>query len=136
MDRMARDLEGKAHFLFVYTREAHPDDYPDYPSHKSFEQKVSQARAMAECHDTPRRILVDGLEGEVHHQYGVKPNMTYIIDHTGRVAFKSDWTVAGDIRASLERLITTPEAKRVTDETGDFFMPYYKEEASYIIMPP
>ena len=29
MDQMARDYAGKAHFVFVYSREAHPDWYDD-----------------------------------------------------------------------------------------------------------
>ena len=105
MDQLARDFSEEAHFLFVYVREAHPDDYPEripFPAHKSLEQKIEQARIMRDMYSTPRTILMDDLEGEVHRKYSGLPNMSWIIDHAGRVAHKFSWTVAGDIRAALE----------------------------------
>ena len=58
MDQMARDFADQAHFLFVYVREAHPDEFPDHPEHHSIEQKYQHARDMRERHKTPRPILV------------------------------------------------------------------------------
>ena len=60
MDQLARDYADQAHFLFVYVREAHPDDFPDHREHHSIKQKFGHACDMQKRHETPRRILIDG----------------------------------------------------------------------------
>lgn len=122
MDQLARDYADRAHFLFIYVREAHPDDFPQWPEHKSMAQKFEQARIMREKHGTPRTIVVDDLEGAVHRQWGGMPNMSWIIDHTGRVFFKAGWTVEADLRAGLEDYFDLRERMREGSTAR-----YYKE---------
>ncbi len=112
MDQMARDFAADANFLFIYVREAHPDDFPDHPAHQEFEQKWKHALDLRERHGTPRNILVDDLDGEVHRIYGGRPNMSWIVDHTGMVSYKADWTSAPDIRSALEETLRIRELKR------------------------
>lgn len=112
MDQLARDFAEQATFLFIYVREAHPDDFPDHPAHKSFEQKWQHALDLRERHHTPRTILVDDLDGTLHNVYGLRPNMSWIIDHAGRVSYKADWTSAADIRNALEDTLRIRELKR------------------------
>ena len=130
MDQMARDFADKAHFIFVYVREAHPDDNPNYPEHRTIEQKFKHARAMQDKHKTPRQIVVDGLDGDVHRLYGGIPNMSWIIDHTGRVAYKAGWTIAPEIREALDDTIRSRQLKREASEKGLNFRTYYKESVS------
>ena len=120
MEQMARDFEGRAHSLFVYVREAHPGE--NYPHFTSYEQKVGHAAAFRQ-RGLNRPILIDTLEGEVHRMYGGLPNMTWIVDHTGRVAFKASWTDSDDIRAALEETLQVRELR----EKGSTTMPYYRE---------
>ena len=54
MDQMARDYAGKAHFVFVYSREAHPDWYDDRPAPTSYEEKLENARDLRAMFDSPR----------------------------------------------------------------------------------
>ena len=130
MDQMARDFADKAHFIFVYVREAHPDDNPNYPEHRTIEQKFKHAHAMQDKHKTPRQIVVDGLDGDVHRLYGGIPNMSWIIDHTGRVAYKAGWTIAPEIREALDDTIRSRQLKREASEKGLNFRTYYKESVS------
>lgn len=123
MDQMARDFADQAHFIFVYVREAHPDDNPAFPEHKSIEQKLQHARQMQEKHGTPRKIVVDSLDGGI-------PNMSWIIDHTGRVAYKAGWTIAPEIRDALEDVVRVRQLKREASEKGQNFRTYYKESVS------
>src|SRR5581483_10690765 len=51
--------------LVVYTREAHPGDI--YRAHASFEQKVSHARDLVRLEKLECRVLVDSLDGDIHH---------------------------------------------------------------------
>ena len=52
-----------------------------------------------------RDILVDDLAGTVHRAYGLMPNMTWVIDRGGRVAYKAAWTSAANLEAFLGRLL-------------------------------
>jgi len=123
MDQLARDYEGKAHFLFIYAREAHPDRFPEWPAHKSYQQKLTHGRALKQRFDSPRTFLVDDLDGAVHRLYSGRPNMSWVIDHTGRIAFKGGWTQAADLREALELVLRVREMKR----NGVRVNPYYKE---------
>ncbi len=127
MDELAREYAGKAHFIFVYAREAHPDEFPDHPAHGTFEQKLQHARDMQRLWNTPRTIVVDSLDGDVHRQYSGCPNMSFVIDHAGLVFFKGGWTVANDLRAALDGAIQLREIKR--ENIGG--APYYQEQVSY-----
>ena len=132
MDQMARDFSDNVHFLFIYTREIHPDDFPDHPPHKSIEQKYQHARDMQQRHNTPRPILIDSLDGDVHRQWGGLPNMSWIIDHTGRVAYKAGWTVESDIRPALEQVLQIREYKRQANAEGRFYKDYYREQITVL----
>ena len=112
MDQLTRDYEGQAHSLFVYTREAHPEKYPEFPAIRSIEQKFDHARIMKERHQTPRTVLTDGVDGAVHRAWSGCSNMSWVIDHTGRVHFKSNWTHEPDLRAALDSAVKMRELKR------------------------
>lgn len=105
MDQLAREYADKGFaFLFVHTREAHPGE--NYRQHTSMEQKIEHARAYREMCNVERPILVDDLEGTIHHQYGLLPDMCYMIGRRGRVQntilFKADWTNADALRVMLD----------------------------------
>ena len=121
MDRgVAKEFAEQAHFLFVYSREAHPGEI--FPHHTSYEQKVRHAAAFRE-RGLSRPILIDTLGGQVHRLYLGMPNMTWIVDHTGRVAFKASWTIAPDIQAALEETLQLRELRR----QGGTSVVYYRE---------
>ena len=46
MEQLAKDFAGKAHFPFMYVREAHPGEL--YSAHQSIEQKFAHAQAFRE----------------------------------------------------------------------------------------
>jgi len=108
-------------FLFVYTREAHPGEH--YPAHRSFEQKLAQARAFQTLLNVERPILVDDFEGTGHRQYGMLPNMTYLVGLGGRVLFRADWTDPPTIVTALEYVL----ACRARRREGLRLAPFYAE---------
>jgi len=89
--------------VFVYTRQAHPGEH--VPHHDSLERKQACARLLREETGIGRDILVEDLAGTVHRAYGLMPNMTWVIDPGGRVAYKADWTSAANVEAFLGRLL-------------------------------
>ena len=68
MEDLASRYADDAHFLFIYTREAHPGEH--YPPHAYYEQKVLHSRSFRERLGIHRTILVDSLQGRVHRVFG------------------------------------------------------------------
>jgi hypothetical protein len=120
MEQLARDFADRAHCLFIYTREAHPGEV--YPHHTSLEQKTRHAAAFRQMGLT-RPILIDSLDGQVHRTYGGVANMSWIVDHTGHVAFKASWTDAADLRAALQETLQLQDLRR----KGSGAALYYRE---------
>ena len=89
--------------MFIYTREAHPGE--NVPHHESFERKLASATLLADEIGIGRDILVDDLDGTVHHAYGLMPNMTWVIGGGGRIAYKANWTSAANVEAFLGRFL-------------------------------
>lgn len=54
--------------------------------------------------------------------------MSWIIDHTGRIAYKAGWTIESDIRHALENVAMVRELKREAARNGVNFRAYYREE--------
>ncbi len=96
-------------FLFVYVREAHPGE--KLPAHREPEDKVEAAERFREEEDLDLPVLVDDLDGKIHKEYGTLPNATYLIDKSGRVAFRSLWTRPRVIREALEELLERQEER-------------------------
>ena len=118
MEDLVKKYEGKANFLFIYVREAHPGEL--IPEHGTYEQKVAQAKMLADRGNT-RQIVVDDVNGEVHRQYGGLPNMSWVLDHTGRVAYKASWTDSVDIDVALEEAVTLREKKAKGEMANEFY---------------
>ena len=89
---------------------------------------MEHARDLQARHNTSRRILVDTLDGDTHRAYGGIPNMSWIIDHTGHIAYKAGWTIESDLRTALENVAKVRNLKREAAQKGVNFRAYYKEE--------
>lgn len=98
------DFGDRVEFVSVYVREAHPGE--NYPHHTSDEQKMRHARDWAEQDKMPWTVAVDSLDGQTHNAYGPLPNSAYLIDRTGRVAFRALWAgQEGLLRDCVEELL-------------------------------
>lgn len=98
-------------FLFVYVREAHPGE--KMPAHLSTDDKRRAAEFFRDEEDVEMPVLLDDLDGRVHRKYGKMPNSTYLIDRSGRVAFRSLWTKASAIEEALEELLNMQSTRGV-----------------------
>lgn len=102
MTRLAEKHPDKE-FVVLYVREAHPGG--KIGPHQSRTEKERAAALTRELGET-RAISVDDLEGTAHKAYGSMPNMVYIIDPQGRVAYRSNWQNP----EKIEQLLENPEA--------------------------
>jgi len=89
-------------FLPLYVREAHPGRH--IGQHHSLTEKYMLAQRLAQAEDEKRAILVDNLDGTAHRAYGGLPNVVYVLDAAGRVAFRGDWNTPRVIDQVLTRL--------------------------------
>ena len=98
-------------FLFVYVREAHPGD--QIPAHGNMDDKIAAAALLRDEEEIEIPIGVDDLKGTIHKKYGKLPNATFVIDKSGRIAFRSLWSRATELRAALEELLERQEERGV-----------------------
>src|SRR6266545_187036 len=109
-ERMRKDFQGPdVEFFLVYVREAHPGEH--YPAHETSEQKIRDAKALAELEGIGAKVMVDDLEGTIHWDYGLQPNMLYVIDKAGRVFFRALWAEERALRRALTSLLSAEEKR-------------------------
>lgn len=108
LNRLREQYSGvDVQFLFVYVREAHPGD--ELPPHRSLEDKMEAAELFSQEEDVEMPVLIDKLDGKVHRQYGGMPNSTYLIDKSGRVAFRATWTRPSVVEEAIDELLERQE---------------------------
>ncbi len=109
---MAEKYSDHVQILNVYTPEAHPGekDFEKYAPHTSYEQKLEYACELVDTCNMQVPVLVDGMDKAVHDMFGELPNMVYVINKTGKVVYKSTWTVAGELEKVLQTLKTEDDA--------------------------
>src|SRR5947199_6591257 len=98
-------------FLFIYVREAHPGEV--IPAHKSMREKTEAARLLRDEEDMQMPILVDDLRGSIHRKYSKLPNPAFLIDKSGRVAFRSMWTKPDTLAEAIEELLELQQERGV-----------------------
>jgi peroxiredoxin len=98
-------------FLFIYVREAHPG--AELPPHHSIADKARAAMLLREQEHIDFPILIDELGGEVHRRYGALPNASFLIDKSGRVAYRSLASHGSSLGAALEELLERQKERGV-----------------------
>jgi peroxiredoxin len=89
-------------FLIIYAREAHAAE--NYLPHSSLEQKIRHARDLQRLENVQFPVLVDSLEGDAHHLYGLRPSPVWIVSKEGRIVHKASWLVADAVEQVLHHL--------------------------------
>jgi peroxiredoxin len=95
-------------FFLLYTRESHPAE--NYGAHTSFEQKLCYARDLQRLERVAFPIIVDHLDGRIHHAYGVWPNALFVIHKDGRLIFRSNMANHFELRQFLEDLVRADQS--------------------------
>jgi alkyl hydroperoxide reductase subunit AhpC len=111
LNDLYEDFSDEVEFLFVYVREAHPGE--EIGPHKSMADKVRAAELLRDEEDIQMPIIVDDLHGRIHRKYGKAPNPTYLIDRSGRIAFRMLNTNATVLGEAIEELLDRQEERGV-----------------------
>jgi hypothetical protein len=94
----------RVQFIDVLIRNAHPGERDG--TYRTYEDKLEDARAYKRDDGLPWPVLVDDLEGSVHHAtYGRMADPTYLIDADGVVAFYNMWTHPPTLQQAIEELL-------------------------------
>lgn len=104
--------------IFLYTHEAHPAEH--YPAHRSMTQKFHHARALRDLLGVTRPILVDSLDGKCHRYYGGFPNMTWIVNRTGIIVYKADWTDTDSVVRMIDYLLDVQQRRKNRERLAPF----------------
>lgn len=100
-----RDVE----FFVVYSKEPHAGErryFKKYTQHTSYEHKLGYAKELVGEFGMKVPVLVDDIDEAVVNAYGRMPNMVYIIDKEGKIAYKADWTEQPRIDLLLDELLS------------------------------
>jgi peroxiredoxin len=101
---LAREFpRSEVEFVFIYVREAHPGTA--LPPHHSIADKARAAMLLREQEQITFPILVDELGGEIHRRYGALPNASFLVDKSGRIAYRSLASHGPSLGAALKELL-------------------------------
>jgi hypothetical protein len=99
VDAIHKKYEGRANFLRVYVREAHPTDGWKMESNaragvsvaqpQTFDERASVAEHFCTRLNPSMPVVIDDISDPVGHAYSGMPARLYVIDTKGKVAFKS-----------------------------------------------
>lgn len=104
-------------FFVVYSKEPHAGEtshFKKYAQHTTYEHKKQYAQEMVAEFGMKVPVLIDDLDESVVHAFGRMPNMTFIVDKEGRIAYKSDWMEAARVEELLDELLAEQKAATAT----------------------
>ena len=103
--------ERNVEFIAMYVREPHAGErgFPEYRDHESFDHKMEMAKELQDLKKVTLTVGVDDMSQEQHATLGNLPNMAYVVDREGKVAYSNTWQHAEDIDATLAKLVTTDD---------------------------
>jgi peroxiredoxin len=93
--------------LVVYVEDPHPGEpaFRHYTQPETFEERRRYADRLVAERGMEVTVVVDEMEDTVWKQYGSLPNMVYVIDRDGKVAYHATWTMADRIEKVLADLV-------------------------------
>jgi peroxiredoxin len=95
-----REKHPDVEWLVVYVREAHPGEKAGQA--KTIDEKIAYAKRNRDEYKEDRRIVVDSVEGQWHHDWGLLPNTVYVINPEGKVIYRADWSFPKNVDRVLQ----------------------------------
>ena len=89
--------------LFIYVREAHPGER--IRAHRSFAEKTRAARLLRDEEKIQMPVVVDDVRGSIHRKYSGLPNPAFLIDKSGRVAYRCMWAQPEKLATAIHELL-------------------------------
>ncbi len=105
IEEVARKYDD-AEIWHLYVREPHPQErkFKKYFPHKDYEHRLAYAKELREIMNIESPIVLDGMDERIHLRYGNMPNAVYVVDKTGNIVYKANWTDAPVVDEVLAQL--------------------------------
>jgi AhpC/TSA family len=117
MSELHRLYGDRVHFVEILVRQAHPGER--HGAYRSFDEKLSDARAYKREEHLPWPVLVDDLAGTVQRGHGGLAAAVYLIDRLGVIRFCGTWGQSPALREAFDALIagdhSCAQARKGTD---------------------
>lgn len=122
MEKLYSDYKDRAAFLFVYIREAHPEDAWQMASNKREGVVFRQPKSHGERRGVAKRCakalklsmpcVVDDMKDTVDNLYAAWPERLFVIDREGKIAYSGGvgpfGFKPGEVRSWLEKNVGEP----------------------------
>lgn len=95
-------------FFVVYSKEPHAEErryFKKYKQHTSYEHKKEYACEMVKEFNMKVPVLIDDLDESVVMSFGRMPNMTFVVDKEGKIAYKADWMEGSRMEEVLDEIL-------------------------------
>lgn len=105
----------RVRFVMLAVREAHPGR--TIPQPHTAAEKARHAAALEAHHALPFEVAIDDVEGTLHRRLGARPSSAYVIDPSGRILFRAQWSNETEaISEALDAVVAgrTPPRPAVT----------------------
>lgn len=103
LKRLHASYGHRVRFVMLAVREAHPG--ATIPQPHTDEEKAEHAAALEAHHALPFEVAIDELDGTLHRRLGSRPSSAYLIDSSGRILFRAQWSneteAVGDALAAV-----------------------------------
>ena len=99
------------------------DPHPGEPGFREFSQPADHterrayAKRLADERGMRAKVVVDEMDDAVWKLYGSLPNMVYVIDRDGTVAYHATWTLPATSSASTCRWRCSPRRRVETSSS-------------------
>ena len=118
LNRLEELYGDRVQFVLLQVREAHPGAEIDQP--RTSRDKVQHAQLMREVYSVRWPVLVDDIDGTLHHRLGTEPNSLHIIGADGEILYRA--LFAGD--PGVENAIATVAAgELLTKKSSQSLLP-------------
>lgn len=98
IEEIREAFEGRAEFVYVYIKEAHPEDEWQmdvnreagvvYSQPESFEERIELAHAFVSEMDVETPVLVDDMGNTANACFAAWPERIYVVGSDGRIRYK------------------------------------------------
>ena len=98
IEELRREYEGEAEFVYVYIKEAHPEDEWQVGSNEeekvlfkqptTFDERLEVARSFLETNGIETTTLVDDIRNVANACFAAWPERIYIVETDGTIAYK------------------------------------------------
>jgi len=98
-------------FVVVYVEDPHPGEpgFRNFRQPESSRERIDYAKQLVSERAMGATVVVDGMDNRIWEQFGSLPNMVYVTDRDGTVAYHATWTIPNQIDRVLSELTTRPE---------------------------